>query len=266
MSLLLALQGAGGPTAYADSLTAGSYTISGKTVSDSVVRADNLSAGSYLLSGKNITDLLTRNDSLSAGAYSISGKTVSDSVVRSDSLSAGSYTISGKSITDIVARSDSLSAGVYAITGKDITDVVTTSGISYADYLLAGDYLITGQSLEDVVHAAQVATATPGFIGNLYKAKKQETDEEKRLRREAQGIIARAEVSQPSEQLLDDAKDVIDQIKAELVNLKAKERAFVAQNRYAEMIRTQLAQEQLQAQIEEIDTAFVFMTILAQID
>ena len=114
--------------------------------------------------------------------------------------------------------------------------------------------------------AIQIDTATPGFIGRLYKAKKQETTEEKRLRRESYGIIARIETQELSPQLFDDAKDVIDQLKDEIRNLAAKERVFEAENKYSNMIRVQLAQEQLQAQIEEIDTAFVIMTIMAEID
>ncbi len=104
--------------------------------------------------------------------------------------------------------------------------------------------------------------STPGLL--LPQGKKKETEEEKRLRRETQGIIARAEQGKHSEQLVNDAKDVIDQLKDEILNLKLKERVFVAEKRHAEMIRAQLAQEQLQAQIEEIDTAFVMMMLIAE--
>ena len=152
MSLLLALQAAGGPVNYADSLSTGSYVLSGKTVSDSVVKADNLSTGAYTLSGKTVTDVLARNDSLSKGSYSIAGQAVTDSVVRADSLSTGTYTISGKTVSDIIARADQLSVGSYVISGKDITDAyVPSGGISYADNLSAGAYSITGYSLTDEI-------------------------------------------------------------------------------------------------------------------
>jgi len=49
MSLLLALTAASGPVNYADSLSTGTYSVSGKTISDSVVRADSLSVGAYTI-------------------------------------------------------------------------------------------------------------------------------------------------------------------------------------------------------------------------
>lgn len=108
--------------------------------------------------------------------------------------------------------------------------------------------------------------ATPGY--KMYHPKREETKDEKRIRREAQGIIARAKVVEPEQedQLFKDAVDVIDQLKLEVSRLEIKAEKFSLENRHAEMIRAQLAQEQLQAQIEEIDSAFVMFTLLAQID
>ena len=280
---------AGGPVNYADSLLAGSYTLAGKAVSDSVVRADSLSTGAYSIAGKSITDLLAKNDSLSTGGYAIAGKTVSDSVVRGDLLSVGAYSISGKTVTDSVARADSLAKGSYAITGNNVNDVVTSGGIAYADNLNAGSYSVTGYSLSDTVVITDllsagaytvtgnnlndaitgkivVAQSTPGF--KLTPKFKGETQEEKRLRRESQGIVARAKVIEPEQedQLFADAQDVIEQLKLEVARLETKAEQFSIENRHAEMIRAQLAQEQLEAQIEEIDTAFVVFMLIAQLD
>ena len=124
----------------------------------------------------------------------------------------------------------------------------------------------SGLSTGTVSQHLLVDKVKSGGGGKLYFPKKQETEEEKRLRREAQGIIARIETQDPSEQLFDDSKDVVEQLKDEIRNLAAKERAFKAENKYAQMVRVQLAQEQLQAQIEEIDTAFVIMTIMSEVD
>lgn len=241
MSLLLALTSAGGPVNYADSLLAGAYTISGKSITDSVARADALSTGAYAIAGKSITDIVSHNDSLSKGLYSIAGNAVTDSV----------------------NRADNLNAGAYAISGKDITDVITTAGTAYTDSLLAGSYSITGYDLNDQITSAVQAFATPGF--KLTPKFRGETKEEKRLRRESQGIIARAKVAEKEQetQLFDDAKDVVDQLKLEIGRLEVKAREFEVQFRHAEMIRAQLAKEQLEAQVEEIDTAFVVFMMLA---
>ena len=143
------LAGSGGPVSYADTLSVGAYAISGRTVSDSVVRADSLSVGAYAISGKTVTDVLAKNDALAKGTYSIAGQNVTDSAVRADSLSKGTYTYVGKDVTDVVttggiAYADNLSAGAYAIAGKTVTDSITK-----VDALSVGAYIITGKTVTD---------------------------------------------------------------------------------------------------------------------
>lgn len=78
MSLLLALTGGGGPTSYADNLSAAAYVIAGKTLSDTVSRAD------YVISGQDITDAVvpaggvSYADDLSYCAYLISAGELQD--------------------------------------------------------------------------------------------------------------------------------------------------------------------------------------------
>jgi hypothetical protein len=125
---------------YADNLSVGTYAISGKDVTDSVVRGDSLSVGAYVLSGKDITDVVGTGvdyaDNLSAGSYSITGYTLTDSKVVADTLSKGSYVYTGIDLNDVVAGStdyaDNLSTGSYLITGQSITDVAPGSG-SYSN-------------------------------------------------------------------------------------------------------------------------------------
>lgn len=138
--------------------------------------------------------------------------------------------------------------------------IVTTNDVSSMLVFITDDVSFDGNLT--VTDAASLITSTPGF--KLTPKFRGETEEEKRLRREAQGILSRVEIGEPSEQLVNDAKDVIDQLKDEIINLKLKERVLVAEKRHAEMIRVQLAQEQLQSQIEEIDTSFVMMMIIAE--
>lgn len=166
MSLLLALTGGGGgPVNYADTLSTGSYSVSGKTVVDSVVRADSLSVGAYVYSGKTVTDVLAKNDALTKGTYSIAGQSVTDSVVRADALSAGAYSIAGQNVTDVlttgggpVAYADNLNAGSYAISGKTVTDTKTV-----ADSLSSGAYALAGQVISDAV-ARQDALAKGSYV------------------------------------------------------------------------------------------------------
>jgi hypothetical protein len=174
---------AGGPTAYADTLSVGGYAVAGKTASDSVARSDAAAAGAYALSGKTVSDAVGRVDALAKGSYSIAGQLVTDvvttgggSVAYADSLSAGSYALSGKALTDSKAVSDSLAVGAYVLTGKAIADSlarldalakgsyvytgldlvdVKTGVTAYADDLFNGSYLVTGQSIDDLVSGDQ---------------------------------------------------------------------------------------------------------------
>lgn len=134
-------------------------------------------------------------------------------------------------------------------------------------------FISTTPSVSVVIQSIATIQSTPGIIkrGELKaQFKRTETDEEKRLRREAQGIIARVKVvgeeKEKSPQLLDDAVDVVEQLKLEIAKLEVRALEFQVADRRAEMIRAQLAAEQLQAQIEEIDMAFCMFVMLAQID
>jgi len=145
----------GGPVAYADSLSVGTYAISGNTVSDSVTRDDALAVGAYVISGKDVTDVVTtagtaHADTLSAGGYAIAGQSITDSKAYADSLNVGAYSIAGQSVIDVRGRADSLAPGAYVYTGNDLTDV-KTGAIAYADSLNPGAYLIDGQSLTDSI-------------------------------------------------------------------------------------------------------------------
>lgn len=257
------------PSGYNDGVfTNSSYAITGNALTDSIGHTDTLSKGTYSLAGQNITDVkvggsTSYSDTLNAGAYALSGNTLSDSFSHADALSVGAYALSGKAITDSKAYSDALSKGTYALVGNTVSDVKTGS-TSYLDNLLAGNYLYAGISIADNYVSSQPIQATPGF----YKAyvKKQETEEEKRLRREAQGIIARAKTEKPSKSLYNDAQDVTEQIKLEIARLGLKAKYFEAQLQQQHQIEAQLKAEQLQSQINEIDEVFVMMMLIAQLD
>jgi hypothetical protein len=94
----------------------------------SVANADNLSAGSYVITGISLSDTIAHTDSLSVGTYAVSGNSLTDTAAHNDSLSAGAYVVAGNSITDVktgaTAYSDNLSAGNYSITGQSIQDSI----------------------------------------------------------------------------------------------------------------------------------------------
>lgn len=119
--------------------------------------------------------------------------------------------------------------------------------------------------------------STPGIvkgggivgIGGLKAyVKKEETEEEKQLRREAQGIIKRIKESDKDQgvSLFADSANISYKLQQEVNKLEIKALEFNAERKYSDGIRAQRVAHQMKAQIEEIDAAFVMFTMLAHLD
>ena len=108
-----------------------------------------------------------------------------------------------------------------------------------------------------------------------------ETEEQKRLRREAQGIIQRIKqgVHEPSAQLLDDAADVARMLQGAIAALYSMAAEYQAQidaqmalharaqaaRLQSLLIEAQIQAELLQQQSEELDVAYIVMMLAAHI-
>lgn len=120
-----------------------------------------------------------------------------------------------------------------------------------------------------------------GLHGLRAQFKRIETEEQKRLRREAQGIIQRIKQADPvqAEQLLDDSKEISIQLQGAIAALETlaaeyqeqleEQTALRALQEAAIMrsllIEAQLQAEQLQQQVEELDVAYIMFMLAAQV-
>lgn len=118
-----------------------------------------------------------------------------------------------------------------------------------------------------------------GVHGLRAQFKRIETEEQKRLRREAQGIIQRIRQAEPqqAEQLLDDSKEISRQLQDAIAALEAlaaeyqaqldAEMAQQAQEQSSRLrsllIEAQLQAELLQQQVEELDVAYIMFMLAA---
>lgn len=118
-----------------------------------------------------------------------------------------------------------------------------------------------------------------GLHGLRAHFKRIETEEQKRLRRKAHGIIQRIKQAEPeqAEQLLDDSKEVSRELQdaiAALETLSAEyqaqleaQQALRAQEEAAALrnllIEAQLQAELLQQQVEELDVAYIMFMLAA---
>jgi hypothetical protein len=138
---------------------------------------------------------------------------------------------------------------------------------------------------DDVYSLAGTSAATDVKQGGLHGLKAQfrrtETEEQKRLRREAQGIIKRIKKAEPQEaaQLIDESADISRQLQEAITAfnqaaaryqvqledheaLRAQEQARTLQ---LLLIDAQLQAEQLQQQVEELDVAYMMMMLAAHV-
>ena len=118
-----------------------------------------------------------------------------------------------------------------------------------------------------------------GVHGLRAQFKRMETEEQKRLRREAQGIIQRIKQADPvqADALLDDSKEISRQLQDAITALEAlaaeyqaqleAQQALRAQEEAAALrnllIEAQLQAELLQQQVEELDVAYIMFMLAA---
>ena len=151
--------GATGATAYSLTMTAGSYSLTGDSLTPRTARLLALTAGSYALTGDPVTLRVARLLALTAGAYSITGAPLTPRVARMLGLTAGSYALTGDALTPRTARLIAMTAGTYVLTGAPATFVWTHGGVSYSLTLSPGSYALTGAGLTAPVAYAFVTSA-----------------------------------------------------------------------------------------------------------
>lgn len=288
----------GGGTSYTLTGLAGSYSLSGGTASLKVARSVTANAGTYALSGGTAVLKVARNITANAGTYGLTGGNAVVTVQRKLTGNAGAYSLSGGSATLtksagavayaltgdagvysltggtaglVVNRSLVGDAGSYSLTGGDA--VLTKTGITAYTLLAdAGVYALSGG--DAVLSWSGEVQVRQGGLGKLRaQLRKTETEEQKRLRREAQGIIQRI---QQGEVLPDEAADVSKQLQEQIARLEIQAAQYQAelnqqrtlarmQELQSLLIAAQLQAEQAQQQIEELDVAFVMFMLAAHI-
>jgi leucyl aminopeptidase len=112
-------------------------------------------------------------------------------------------------------------------------------------------------------------------LGNIRQSSRRiESEEQKRLRREAQGIIRRIKQAEPEqvEQLQEDAEDISKQLKQAIESFEQASEQYqtrLKQKRSAELqsllIEAKLQAEIMQRQREELDVAYIMMMIAAHV-
>ena len=219
-------------------------------------------AGAYVLSGQAAT--LTRGYSLAcdAGAYTLTGQDATLIYGHQLALDAGAYSLSGQDA--ILTRGYQLAcdAGAYVLSGQDATLTYSPGGapVNYTLSCDAGAYVLTGQDADLVYTSRATGGGVPKW--NPYRPQG-ETEEQKRIRREAQGIIAKAKVKGADiPALFEQAKQVSGLIKADIDRLEkqaaeyqellTKRRTQARIEAFAMAQNDALAQKQLQQALVEI--------------
>lgn len=151
---------------------------------------------------------------------------------------------------------------------------IAVGGVGYGSRTLVALGLWPADVRPDVEQPKQ-----GGVHGLRAQFRRIETEEQKRLRREAQGIIQRIKRADPeqSEALLDDSKDISRQLQEAIAALEALAAEYQAQLEAQQalhaqeearalrslLIEAQLQAELLQQQVEELDVAYIIFMLAA---
>jgi hypothetical protein len=268
-------------------LAVATFGIIASGVTDTAV---NPSTGNISLVGYGPTIVQTANQSVSPGAGSISlvgyAPAITQTVNQSVDPSAGTFTLTGyaPTITQIANQEVSPIAGSFALVGyaPDVVQSVTgtflyplAAGFSLIGYTPdvaqtahqsaspgVGSFTLTGYAPDISQASTQTEQNSGGFID--YGENKRIHAGKEALLATAKKVIKNAKKRDPD--AFEEAIDVIAEIRAEIENLGIKAEYYERINKQQAMIQAQLAKEQLEAQIEEIDVVFGILIMLAQLD
>jgi hypothetical protein len=155
-----------GGTSYLMTAQAGTFSITGQSVTTTVARALSATFGAFAITGQSVTLKVAHLVSASAGTFAITGQSVTLLQTKTVSATHGLFALTGQNAAAAVARVVSAGFGAFAITGQDVTLVVTSGHLAYAMTAQAGSFGITGQNVTLVVTPAP--PAPPVFRGGGY--------------------------------------------------------------------------------------------------
>lgn len=135
--------------AYTATLTSGSYALTGNSLTITRTYTATLISGVYTLTGSSLVATYTPalvgasyTATLTSGSYSLTGNSISARLTRNISLASGSYTLTGNPISVTISRTVNLQSGSYELTGNYLV-----ANIQRTASLTSGNYLLTGNSV-----------------------------------------------------------------------------------------------------------------------
>lgn len=215
-----------------------------------------------------------------AGSFTLSGQDAGFVVGRILTADAGSFALTGQDAALRIGRVITADAGAFVLTGQDATLTVTPAGgTAYTLTAEAGSFALTGQDAQFLVSGGFPFGGTGGGLAQI---KPRESEEQKRTRRIAQGIIREAQKPAADvEKLAKKAERVSAQLKADIAYFEALAEQYareIEQTRLAMQARNdalatrQLEQRMIQAQLlaeaaaqqrEELDVVFMAVMLAA---
>lgn len=239
-------------------------------------------AGSIAITGYAPAVAQSANQAITPGVGSVVITGYAPTVSQSGGLDilpgAGAVAITGyaPSVTQSANQDIQPDVGNITITGYAPTVVQASASVDITPD--AGQIVITGYA----PRIDQTVTQTGGGVPNWSHRKSGETDEQKRVRREAQGIIAKARrVDADIEQLAEQAKPIAAMLRADVDRLEraaesykaeigkratkrlmnARNDALATRQLEQKLIASQLQAEQQAQQLEELDMVFIIALV-----
>ena len=123
---------------------AGAYAVTGQDVVLTHAWVVSVDGGSYAIAGQDVALTHGYAVSVDAGSYSVTGQDVTLTHAWIVSVDAGSYGVSGQDVTLTHGWVIPIDAGSYAVTGQDVA--LTKTG-AFSILVEAGSYAVTGQDV-----------------------------------------------------------------------------------------------------------------------
>ena len=179
------------------------------TISGPVAYAVTLSAAAYALTGANLALVTSRKVALSAAAYAYIGSSLASVVSRKAALLPAAYTVTGASLAPLTARKVTLTASAYALTGASLTATYTPGAgqIAYAVTLTAATFAYTPSTLTVVAtQTVDQARSKGGWDPYHYKRRNKRRTKREDVREFLSDVLEAVDAPEPVQAQADAAK------------------------------------------------------------
>jgi hypothetical protein len=132
-------------------VSAGSLSVSGQTVTGSVAETGAVAAGSHAVAGQAVSGVAGSSGVIATGGHTVSGQAVSGQSGTVATVGTGSHAVSGQEISADPGATGTIATGSHAVSGQAVTGVGETLAT-----IGTGSHAVSGQTVTGTEGGAPV--------------------------------------------------------------------------------------------------------------